>query len=263
MTSFTVLVVDDEPLARDVAVHLLRRDPEIGSVAECADGLHARQLLANTRPDIVFLDIEMPGLSGVQLAADLKGEMPVIVFMTAFSQHAVTAFDVAATDYVLKPFSDDRFLEALGRAKRRVRERRLGELASQMANVAGELHHAESGQPATSGSRFLQRLSIKQGGRTLVVRADEIVWFEAQDYCVMIHTTRGRHLVRGSLTALEERLDPHTFVRTHRMSIVNLHHVRETQERDGLHLVLSEGSQVSVSRSRKAQVESLLSPRLR
>lgn len=96
-----------------------------------------------------------------------------------------------------------------------------------------------------------------------MLRMEEIVWIEAQDYCVMIHSMRGRHLVRGSLTALEGQLDPNMFVRTHRMAIVNLHHVRETHDRDGLHLVLSDGSEVGVSRSRKAHVDALLSPRLR
>ncbi len=262
MTTFRVLVVDDEPLAREVAVNLLRRDSEVDRVAECADGLRARGVIADTSPDIVFLDIEMPGLSGVQLAEDLHGGIPVVVFMTAFSQHAVRAFDLAATDYVLKPFSDERFLEALARAKRRVRERRLGELASQMASVAAELQPTESAAPSPDGP-FLQRLSLKQGDRTLVLRTEEIVWIEAQDYCVMIHSTRGRHLVRGSLTTLEGQLDPNMFVRTHRMAIVNLHHVRETHDRDGLHLVLSDGSEVGVSRSRKPQVDALLSPRLR
>jgi two-component system LytT family response regulator len=263
MSTFQVLVVDDEPLARDVAVQLLRRDPEIGGVTECADGVRAQQLIDSTRPDIVFLDIEMPGLNGVQLAEAVSSTGPIIVFMTAFSQHAVKAFDVAATDYVLKPFSDDRFVEALGRAKRRVRERRLGELAGQMAHVAAELHQPGSAEPMPEASRYLQRLSLKQGDRTFVIRTDEIVWIEAQDYCVMVHSARGRHLVRGSLTTLEGQLDPDMFVRTHRMAIVNLHHVRETLERDGLHLVLSNGEQVAVSRSRKGHVESLLSPRLR
>jgi two-component system LytT family response regulator len=205
----------------------------------------------------------MPGRSGVQLAEDLRGTTMVVVFMTAFSQHAVRAFDVAATDYVLKPFSDERFLEALARAKRRVRERRLGELAGQMADVASELQHAEPAEASATASRYLQRLSLKQGERTVVLRPDEITWIEAEDYCVRIHSTRGGHLVRGSLTSLEEQLDPEVFVRTHRMAIVNLQHVRETRDRDGLHLVLSDGAVVAVSRSRKSHVESLLSPRLR
>ncbi|HVQ12503.1 MAG TPA: LytTR family DNA-binding domain-containing protein [Vicinamibacterales bacterium] len=264
MTKFHVLVVDDEPLAREVAASLLRRNPEVGSVAECGDGVRARQMIEETRPDIVFLDIEMPGLGGVELAEQCQSGGPVVVFITAFSRYAVEAFELAATDYVLKPYSDDRFLEALERAKRRVRERRLGELAHQMAGVAAELQHADpSGSTVTDSAPHLQRLSIKQGDRTVVLRPEEIVWIEAQDYCVTIHSTRGNHLVRASLTSLEGRLAPETFVRTHRMAIVNLTHVRETLDRDGLRLVLSEGTQVGVSRSRRSQVESLLAPRLR
>jgi len=263
MTKFHVLVVDDEPLARQVAVSLVGRDPEVAVVAECGDGLRARQLIEDTRPDIVFLDVEMPGLGGVELAEHFRGSGPVVVFITAFSQYAVDAFKLAATDYVLKPFSDERFLEALGRAKRRVRERRLGELADQMAGVAAELQSGEPREATAGSAHHLQRLSIKQGDRTIVLRAEEIVWIEAQDYCVTVHSTRGSHLVRASLTSLEARLAPDTFVRTHRMAIVNLKHVRETHDRDGLHLVLSEGTQIGVSRSRRSHVESLLSPRLR
>ena len=255
MSSFRVLVVDDEPLAREVAINLLRRDPEIAGIEECEDGLRARDVITRTRPDILFLDIEMPGLNGVQLAEDLQAGLPVVVFMTAFSQHAVRAFDLAATDYVLKPFSDERFTDALARAKRRVRERRLGELAA-------ELQQNES-TAQSDAPRYLQRLSLKKGDRTIVLRMDEIVWIEAQDYCVMVHSTRGNHLVRGSLAALEEQLNPEVFVRAHRMAIVSLEHVRETHDRDGLHLVLSDGSEVGVSRSRKAHVDALLSPRLR
>jgi two-component system LytT family response regulator len=255
VSTFRVLVVDDEPLAREATVSLLRSDPEIGSLEECEDGLRARDVILRTRPDIVFLDIEMPGLNGVQLAEDLQSGSPVVVFMTAFSQHAVRAFDLAATDYVLKPFSDDRFREALGRAKRRVRERRIGELAAEL--------QADAGGPSSGAPRYLQRLALKQGDRTIVLRMDEVVWIEAQDYCVMVHSTRGQHLVRGSLTTLEEQLDPEAFVRAHRMAIVNLAHVRETLERDGLRLVLSDGAEVGVSRSRKPHVDALLSPRLR
>lgn len=264
MTRFQVIVVDDEPLAREVAVSLLRRDPEVASVVECGDGVRARQMIEEGRPDIVFLDVEMPGVGGVELAEQFQGGGPVVVFVTAFSRYAVEAFDLAATDYVLKPYSDERFLEALGRAKRRVRERRLGELAHQMAGVAAELQQVEPNTPtAADSTKYLHRLSIKQGDRTIVLRAEEIVWIEAQDYCVTVHSTRGHHLVRASLTSLEGRLSPETFVRTHRMAIVNLAHVRETEDRDGLRLVLSEGTQVGVSRSRRSHVESVLAPRFR
>ena len=242
---------------------ILRRDPEVASVVECGDGVRAQQMIEDSRPDIVFLDVEMPGLDGTQLAEHFQSGGPVVVFITAFSRYAVDAFDLAATDYVLKPYSDERFIEALGRAKRRVRERRLGELAHQMAGVAAELQHAEPSESTAAGSQYFQRLSIKQGDRTIVLRMEEIVWIEAQDYCVTVHSTRGNHLVRASLTSLEGRLAPETFVRTHRMAIVNVMHVREAVDRDGLRLVLSEGTQVGVSRSRRSHVESLLAPRLR
>jgi two-component system LytT family response regulator len=174
----------------------------------------------------------------------------------------VEAFDVAATDYVLKPFSDDRFHEALQRAKRRVRERRLGALAGEMAAVATELHYAQP-REEPRGPQVLDRITIRQGDRSLVVRADEILWIEAEDYCVMIHSTRGRHLVRASLASLESRLDPAAFVRVHRTAIVNVQHVREIRDRDGMCLTLTDGSQVAVSRARKRQVEDALGPRLR
>lgn len=260
--TFRVLVVDDEPLAREAVANLLRADSEIEAVIECEDGLRAQDAIARERPDIVFLDIEMPGLDGLQLADSLQPACPILVFTTAFNRYAVEAFQVSATDYVLKPFSDDRFREALARAKRRVRERRLGDLAQRMASVVVELDRDQSVEtpPATPG--YIQRLSLKEGDRSVVLRIEEIVWIEAQDYCVMVHSTRGRHLIRASLTSLEGRLDPSAFVRVHRTVLVNLQHVRETDERHGLQLVLSDGTGVTVSRSRKAHVESLLPPRL-
>lgn len=262
MTAFRALVVDDEPLAREVVVNLLRADREIEAVFECADSATARETAERERPDIVFLDIEMPGESGLAVANAIQAQGPVVVLVTAFDRYAVEAFDVAATDYVLKPFSDDRFHEALHRAKRRVRERRLGALAGEMAAVATELQYAQPREDPR-GSRVLDRITIRQGERSLVVRADEILWIEAEDYCVMIHSTRGRHLVRASLASLESRLDQSTFVRVHRTAIVNVQHVREMRERDGMCLTLTDGTEVTVSRARKRQVEQALGPRLR
>jgi two-component system LytT family response regulator len=258
MTTFRVLVVDDEPLARQVAVGLLRDDPEIGAIEECTDGAAARAAIARIKPDIVFLDIEMPGPNGLEVAAH-AGDWapPVVVFTTAFNHYAIEAFDVAATDYVLKPFSDERFREALARAKRRVRERRLGEMAREL--VAEDDRRA--GPPAPPD--YLRRLSLRDGDRTVVLKVEDVSWIEADDYYVRIHSSRGRHLIRASLTSLESRLDPRVFVRVHRTAIVNLEHVRESLDRDGLCLVLTDGSQVGVSRTRKSHVEALLSPRLR
>lgn len=261
MTTFRVLVVDDEPLARQVAVSLLRGDAEIDTVEECADGVAARDAIARLKPDIVFLDIEMPGHTGLDVAAGCRGTYePVVVFTTAFGQYALDAFAVAATDYVLKPYSDERFREALTRAKRRVRERRLGDIAREL--VAGSDRRPD--KPAeTEAPDYLRRLSLRDRDRTIVLKIEDIVWFEAEDYYVRVHSTRGRHLIRASLSSLESRLDPRTFVRVHRTAIVNVEHVRESHVRDGLCLVLSDAAEVSVSRARRSQVESLLSPRLR
>jgi two-component system LytT family response regulator len=252
VTKFRVLVVDDEPLARANVVGLVRKDADVDAVEECGDGLTARDAIERQRPDIVFLDIEMPGLNGMQLADGLPPGGPVVVFTTAYSQYATEAFDVAATDYVLKPFSRERLLEALSRAKRRVRERRLGQLANEIAD--GPAASPES-------TEYLQRLSLKERDRAVVVGADDIIWVEAQDYCVMVHSTRGRHLLRASLASFETRLDPARFVRAHRAAIVNVAHVRETHDRDGLLLVLSDGSEVGVSRARRQHVESAITPR--
>lgn len=261
MTTFRVLVVDDEPLARQVAVALLRGDGEIDRVDECADGIAARQAIARFKPDIVFLDIEMPGHNGLEVAASSRdANVPVVVFTTAFGHYALEAFDVAATDYVLKPYSDERFREALARAKRRVRERRLGDIAREL--VADDERRPD--KPAgTDAPDYLRRLSLRDRDRTIVLKVEDIVWFEAEDYYVRVHSTRGKHLIRASLSSLEARLDPRTFVRVHRTAIVNVEHVRESHVGDGLCLVLSDAAQVGVSRARRSQVESMLSPRLR
>jgi two-component system, LytTR family, response regulator len=264
MTRFRALVADDEPLARTLVAGLLRADPDIESVIECGDAASARESIARLRPDIAFLDIEMPGANGLDVADSLDLNGPVVVFITAFNSYATQAFDVSAVDYVLKPFSDRRFAEAVDRAKRRVRERRLGELATQVASLSAELRHDEGTPgPPPAASGYLQRLAFKDADRSVIVKAADVIWIEAEDYYVLVHSRQGRHLVRASLASLEQRLDPQRFRRVHRTAIVNLNEVRAMQERGGLHLTLSDGSDVPVSRSRRAQIEQLLRPRLR
>lgn len=259
MTRFRALVVDDEPLARTMVAEILRRDPDVEAVVECGDASGARTALAGGRVDIAFLDIDMPDVSGLELAAAARAEQPVVVFVTAFSQYAPNAFDVDAIDYVLKPFSDARLLEALERAKRRVRERRLGELAEQMATLSAELK-SDTGPAAPER---LDRLTFKRGDRSIFLNVSEILWIEAEDYYVRVHSKTGAHLVRATLTSLEERLDARTFMRVHRAAIVNVDEVHETYDEGGLVLVLTDGSSVAVSRSRRRAVEDTLLPRLR
>jgi two-component system LytT family response regulator len=254
--------VDDEPLAQEMIVNLLKGDPDVGLVVGCNDPGHVPDLLARHRPHIVFLDIEMPERDGLQLAGSLGDDGPVVVFVTAFARHAPRAFEVNAIDYVTKPFSDQRFFEAVGRAKRRVRERRLGELAHEVATLSAELS-TDGDAGATTGTTYLQRLTLKTGNRAQVVKVSEIVWIEAEDYYVLVHSKRGRHMVRLTLASLEARLDPRRFIRVHRAAIVNVDEVRETEEKEGLLLILSDGSRVPVSRSRRPRVEPVVMPRLR
>ena len=256
MTRFRALVAEDEPLARRMVADLLRRDADIEDVIECASGADAKAALARERVDIAFLDIEMPGSSGLELAQSIAPPAPVVVFVTAFGRYATEAFDVLAVDYVLKPFSDERFATAVGRAKTRVRERRLAELATQLATVSEEL------KPAAPSDRptYLTRLSFRQDDHAVVVNVSDMIWVEAEDYYVLVHTRQGRHMVRAPLASFEQRLDPRRFLRVHRAAIVNIQEVREVHDAGGLLLVLSDGSQVPVSRSRRRQVEPLISP---
>jgi two-component system LytT family response regulator len=264
MTRFRALVADDEPLARSIVTALLKNDPEIESIVECGDAKCVRDSIARLHPDIAFLDIEMPEATGLQLADDVADDGPVVVFITAFSTYAPRAFDVSAIDYVLKPFSDERFLEALQRAKRRVRERRLGDLANQVATLSAELRPGEGAPPKPIPQQeYLQRFAFKDGDRAVVVKVAEVVWIEAEDYYVLIHSKQGRHMVRASLASLEQRLDPRRFLRVHRTAIVNVEEVRSTHDRGQLSLTLSDGSEVMVSRSRRSLVEPLVRPRLR
>jgi two-component system LytT family response regulator len=259
MTRFRALVAEDEPLARAMVVTLLKRDSDIENVLECADARAARELLSREQLDIAFLDIEMPGATGLEIAEAASPDGPVIVFVTAFNRYAPEAFDVNAVDYVLKPFSDDRFFTALERAKKRVRERKLGALAGQLATVSAEI-----GQRATPPApAYLSRLPCREGDRSILLNTSEIVWIEAEDYYVLVHAKRGRHMIRATLASLEERLDPQVFLRVHRTALVNVMEVSELRDEDRLVLVLSNGSRVPVSRSRRRHVEPILLPRLR
>lgn len=260
---FRVLVADDEPLARGMVAGFVRDDPDILDVAECESGRTLLEAVSREHFDILFLDIEMPDVTGLHVAEGLRQDPPAVVFITAFSRYAAPAFDVGAVDYVLKPFSDERFREALRRAKQRVRERRLGELAEQTTAVMVTPPDTPVVGLSSHPGPYLQHLPVKEKERTVVWRVSEITWIKAEDYCVLVHSRRGRHLLRASLASLEKRLDPRLFVRVHRTAIVNLAEVAEIVSDDGLTIVLSDRSRIRVSRSRRASIEALLLPRFR
>lgn len=262
MNAFRVIVVDDEPLARQMVAGLVRRDVDVAQVVECGDAASFPDLLRAHGPHIVFLDVEMPGMDGLHLARVIGDDGPVVVFITAYSQYAARAFEVNAVDYVMKPFSDRRLADALDRAKRRVRERKLGELANQVASLSAEMAGTrDQDREAASATPYAPRITFKSGDRTIVLKAEEIIWIEAEDYYVLIDSLRGRHLVRMPMATFEEKLDPTRFARVHRAALVNLAEVKEYRTTEGAVLLMSDGATVPVSRARRKRVEELLLPR--
>jgi len=264
MSRFRVLAVDDEPLARETVRDLLERDPQVLCIGECGDGRSALKEIRDQRPDIVFLDVEMPERGGLEVLAALDPEtLPAIVFLTAYNEYAVRAFELEALDYVVKPFSDKRFFAALERAKRRVREQRLGELAGKMVSLSAELGAGKDRSEAETGGT-LSRIRVSSGDRTLILKTREVVWIESEDYYARLHTARGTYLVRTSLTTFEQELDPAKFVRIHRGAIVNLDEVVEIERlfKGAKTVVLASGHRLRISRSRQRDVEEILAPKL-
>ncbi|MCH9646687.1 MAG: LytTR family DNA-binding domain-containing protein [Deltaproteobacteria bacterium] len=274
MTSYRVLLADDEPLARELLFDLLSQDPEVEVVAQCGDGASALRVLREARPDIAFLDVEMPEGGGLEVAKSLKPtEMPALVFVTAYGHYATDAFEVEALDYVVKPFSDERLFAALARAKKRIRHQKLGDLARQIATLSAPLNtpmQEASRAPfptspkatAPSSRGFLERIPVGTRGRQRFIATEDILWIESDDYLARIHIQGSSRLVRLSLTWFEQHLDPRRFVRTHRKAIVNLSAVTalETRFKGKKVLELSDGSHIPISRSRRRAVEEALLP---
>jgi two-component system, LytTR family, response regulator len=237
-----VLIVDDEPLARARLRELVADDPTLVLAGECANGRDAVKAIVREDPDIVLLDVQMPELDGLGVVRTVGPDrMPVTVFVTASDAHAVSAFDLSAVDYVLKPVERDRFGEALRRAKRRVGEDSTG---------VGRTHLAA----------LVSRLALKLEGRTLFVSPATIDWVEALDNHVRLHTGRETLLVRDTLTHLAERLPPGLFLRVHRSTLVNTDRIREIQPWFGgdYAIVLTDGTKITTGRRYRAAVQTFL-----
>jgi two-component system, LytTR family, response regulator len=250
------LIVDDEPMARASLRVLLSGDPEIDLIAECSSGSDAVAAIATHDPDLVFLDIQMPRMSGFEvLSAVGDSRRFAVVFVTAYDAYALAAFDVQALAYVLKPFDDRRFHRAVERAKGRIRHARLDHLAS-------ELVHVVAGAPGERGERAdpAERIAIRDGARTVFVALAEIDWIEAADYYVQLHVGARSYLHREPMRDLEARLDPRRFMRIHRSAIVALDRIAEMRPAaHGDHCVrLRDGTELRLSRTRRARLRALL-----
>ena len=251
MTKLRILVADDEPLARARLLSLLPKDVSIDIIGEYANGTDAAEAIRRDKPDIVFLDMQMPGCDGLKVVSDLQpSERPAIVFVTAHDKFAVDAFGVRAVDYVLKPFDRERLETALGRAAEYVNARKIGDLG---ARLEGMLANAAPAKP--------ERLAVKADGRFVFLRFDEIVWIEAADNYVVIHTTAGERLMpRDTLTAIEERLGPQMFTRVNRSALVRTDQVKELQpnEQGDYSILLRNGTRIPLSRALKGRFEKYL-----
>jgi two-component system LytT family response regulator len=247
MSLLRILIVDDEALARDRLRGLLKQEPDTEIIGECANGAEALAAIRAGTPDLVFLDMQMPGGDGLQVIARLpEDRRPAIVFATAHDQYAVEAFDVAAVDYLLKPFDLDRLRLALQRA----RDYLLARAAP--GNVT-------PGEPVAT--RKTERLAVRTDGRIVFLRLNEIIRVEADDNHVVLHLANGRLMLRDTLTALESRLDPAVFLRVNRSTVVHVDQIRELQP--ALHgdytILLRDGTRLPLGRNMGARLRSLFS----
>lgn len=241
-----VMIVDDEPLARDSIRLALSGERDVEVVAECGDGETAVRAIQAHEPDLVFLDIQMPGLDGFGVIERVgPARMPLVVFVTAYDAHALRAFEVHALDYVLKPFDDARFADVLGRARERLARERDGEATRALAALL-----RDRGEAFTAAGGYARRIMVRHDDRIRFVPVEAIRYLEAEGNYVRIHAGTERHRIRTTLAALLDQLDPCHFVRIHRSTAVNVEHVREIQPWFGgdYVAVLREGQRLKVSR---------------
>lgn len=247
-----VLIVDDEPLARRGVAGRLRRQEDVEIVGECGDGLSAIEAIGRLGPDLVFLDIKMPGMDGFDvLRAIPKPQLPAVIFLTAYDQYALQAFDVHAADYLLKPIDDQRFADALDRVRRSLAAPRNDALTTRLI----ELLDAPE-------QRYASRFAVRLGARIQLVHAEEIDWIAAAGDYVELHSATRSYLLRESLTALERRLDPREFLRIHRSRILRVGRIvelRALENRDYI-VKLSDGSEHRSSRTYADRLEQWLAP---
>lgn len=263
MKKVRALIVDDEPLARRRISRLLEDHEEVEVVGECASGGVAAEAMTELEPDLVFLDIQMPEKDGFEALAEADfGRTPVVVFVTAHDEHALAAFEYQALDYLLKPFDDERFESTLRRAIHRLEERETADLRTQLLNLLDVREMVESASDSASATRpsRIDRLVIREDDRIFFLKTEEIDYIEAADYLAKIHVGEDVHTIRESLTSLEEKLDPHRFVRIHRSTIVNLDRVQELQPwfHGAYAVLLEDGTSLKLSRSRRKHLQDLL-----
>jgi two-component system LytT family response regulator len=248
-TRIRVLVVDDEPLARAMVREMLADEPNAEIVGECGNGRAAITAIQSLTPDVLFLDVQMPDLGGFEVLESLSNETsPCVIFITAYDQYAVRAFEVHALDYLLKPFDRDRFDLAWQRAR---------------AFVGGDRGHRREQdilallQELKAGPQYLKRLLVKTEGRVFFLDVDDIHFIEAQGNYVRVHNSAKSYMIRETISGLESQLDPKAFLRIHRSAIVKIDKIKELQPwfHGEYHVVLESGKQLTLSRNYRANLQ--------
>lgn len=242
------VIVDDEPLARQVVREFAADHPALDIIGECENGKQAVAMCNRLQPDLLFLDVQMPGLSGFEVLALLE-RMPVVIFSTAYDQFAIRAFEVHAVDYLLKPYDRERFATAVGRALERLQK-----------NSFDIDHLAALINVSTSRHSFPDRFLVKSGSRLIPVKTTDIEWIEAADDYAELHAGGSSHLCGLGLGQLEKRLDPQKFARVHRSAIVNLSRIRNLEKdgEGGMIATMISGKEIKVSRSYAAELRKLI-----
>lgn len=247
-----VLIVDDEPLAREMLREMLQRDKQVTIVGESTNGKEAVEAIKSLSPDLIFLDVQMPELGGFEVLETISnGHIPHVIFVTAYDQYAVRAFEVNALDYLLKPFDEERFEVSWQRAKAQVLRDRNGVVDQRILALLEELK---------AGNKYLERLVIKAGGRIYFLETTDIEWIEAEGNYVSVHSGKKSHLLRETISSLESQLDPKQFVRIHRSSIVRIDRIQELQPwfHGEYRVILQSGTQLTLSRNYRDKLQEAL-----
>ncbi|UAA40284.1 response regulator [Paraneptunicella aestuarii] len=269
--TINVVIVDDEPLARKGLALRLANFKHVSIIGQCQNGREAVEQIPTLKPDLIFLDIQMPGLNGFQVIQKLQEIMPrlpLVVFVTAFDSYAIKAFEIHATDYLLKPVDDKRLAEAIDKAEHFFElhqdEAHKNKLAELVANFTGEeseeiLRKLAAGEPVTSNN-YPSILAIKDGSEISRVAVDSIQWVDAAGDYMCVHTDAGTHIMRRTMKELVDELDPKKFVRVHRSVIVNVNYVSKLVSHISgeYHLVLQNGTELKVSRSHRDRVKQMI-----
>lgn len=268
------LVIDDEPAARRGVAMLLERDPDILVIGEAASGKEAVRKILEEKPDLVFLDVQMPELNGFKVLEAIGGQhVPAVIFVTAYDQHALQAFDVNAVDYLLKPFEDDRFWAAVRRAKAEIVRRQTDALSNKLSHLLDYLQTSKQPEaaaapaPAAAAASATptetitrDRILLKSGGEIYFLKADEIDWIEAEGDYMKFHAGGRVHLLRETMGNLESRLDPKRFIRIHRSTIVNIDRVKKLSPSFAgeYAVILHDGTKLRLSRGYHDRLQELM-----